>query len=205
MEEILYKQAICDAESRGLAVILLGDYTLGYIENKRNSRDIMKKIALYPGTFDPITHGHVNIIQRGLSLFDEIIVAVSVSAGKNPLFPLKERIDIVQQVFSHSPRIQVISFSGLLVDLMHEQNIKIILRGIRGSSDLEYEFQLANMNQAMKPDIETVFLKAAPQYANVSSSIVREIIKMGKERSLGDLSLFVPEAVIDAFQQLEKS
>lgn len=165
----------------------------------------MKEIAVYPGTFDPITHGHVDIIQRGLRMFDKIVVAVSTSAGKVPLFPLAERLNMVQQAFADSSYIQVIPFSGLLVDLMRDQQINVILRGIRTSSDIEHEFQLADMNQQMHAEIETVFLKAMPRYMNISSSIVREIIKMNKEGSRGDLSLFVPQAVMDALQQPQKS
>ncbi len=158
----------------------------------------MKEIAVYPGTFDPITHGHVDIIERGLRLFDKITVAVSTSVGKTPLFSLSKRLNIVQQVFADSPRIQVIPFSGLLVDLMQDHQIKIILRGLRTNNDLEHEFQLADTNRQMYPDIDTLFLKAMPHYMHISSSIVREIIKINKEGSRADLSLFVPQAVMDA-------
>jgi pantetheine-phosphate adenylyltransferase len=159
------------------------------------------KTALYPGTFDPITLGHVDILQRGITLFDKIVIAVSESAGKSPLFSLQQRLNMVQQTFADHAEIEVISFSGLLVDLMHEQEVNIVLRGIRSSADVEHEFQLSGSNLQMKPNMETVFIQANPKYAHISSTIVREIARMQKPGTLGDLSLFVPPAVMDAVEQ----
>lgn len=154
----------------------------------------MLKIAVYPGTFDPITHGHVNMVERAAGLFDQVIVAIAASVGKQPLFPLEQRVAITETIFSTLPQVRVEAFSGLLVDFMQHKHARIVLRGIRTSGDMEYEFQLAVANRYMKPDIETVFLKPDERYAHISSSIVREIARMG-----GDLTPFVPASVITAY------
>lgn len=156
----------------------------------------MTKIAVYPGTFDPITHGHISMVERAVSLFDEIIVAIAASNHKSTLFTLDERIAMAKQLFSKTPHVKVLSFSGLLVQFMEKKHANIVLRGIRTSGDMEYEFQLAIANRYLKPNIETVFLKPDERFAHVSASIVREIGMMG-----GDLSAFVPPDVITAFHK----
>ena len=146
----------------------------------------MTKIAIYPGTFDPMTKGHVDLIERACNLFDEIVIAIAASEAKNPLFTLVERIKIAEKIFESNEKVKVIGFSGLLVDLAKDNDAKILIRGLRVVADFEYEFQLANMNRAMMPELESVFLTPKEQYSYISSSLVKEICKMG-----GDVSEFV--------------
>ena len=146
----------------------------------------MSQRAIYPGTFDPMTKGHVDLIERACNLFDEIVIAVAASEAKNPLFTLDERIKIAEKIFESNENVKVIGFSGLLVDLAKDNDAKILIRGLRVVADFEYEFQLANMNRAMMPELESVFLTPKEQYSYISSSLVKEICKMG-----GDVSEFV--------------
>ena len=146
----------------------------------------MTQRAIYPGTFDPMTKGHVDLIERACKLFDEIVIAIAASEAKNPLFTLDERIQIAEKIFEGNNKIKVVGFSGLLVDLAKDNNAKILIRGLRVVADFEYEFQLANMNRAMIPELESVFLTPKEQYSYISSSLVKEICKMG-----GDVSEFV--------------
>ena len=146
----------------------------------------MSQKAIYPGTFDPMTKGHVDLIERACQLFDEIVVAIAASEAKNPLFTLDERIQIAEKIFEGNDKVKVIGFSGLLVNLAKDNDAKILIRGLRVVADFEYEFQLANMNRAMMPELESVFLTPKEQYSYISSSLVKEICKMG-----GDVSKFV--------------
>ena len=146
----------------------------------------MTQRAIYPGTFDPMTKGHVDLIERACKLFDEIVIAIAASEAKNPLFTLDERIQIAEKIFESNDKVKVVGFSGLLVDLAKDNDAKILIRGLRVVADFEYEFQLANMNRAMMPDLESVFLSPKEQYSYISSSLVKEICKMG-----GDVSEFV--------------
>ena len=146
----------------------------------------MTQRAIYPGTFDPMTKGHVDLIERACKLFDEIVIAIAASEAKNPLFTLDERIQIAEKIFEGNNKVKVVGFSGLLVDLAKDNNSKILIRGLRVVADFEYEFQLANMNRAMMPELESVFLTPKEQYSYISSSLVKEICKMG-----GDVSEFV--------------
>ena len=146
----------------------------------------MTQRAIYPGTFDPMTKGHVDLIERACKLFDEIVIAIAASEEKNPLFTLDERIQIAEKIFEGNNKVKVVGFSGLLVDLAKDNNAKILIRGLRVVADFEYEFQLANMNRAMMPELESVFLTPKEQYSYISSSLVKEICKMG-----GDVSEFV--------------
>ncbi|MFL2747766.1 MAG: pantetheine-phosphate adenylyltransferase [Gammaproteobacteria bacterium] len=146
----------------------------------------MSQRALYPGTFDPMTKGHVDLIERACQLFDEIVIAIAASEAKNPLFTLDERIQIAEKIFEGNDKVKVIGFSGLLVNLAKDNDAKILIRGLRVVADFEYEFQLANMNRAMMPELESVFLTPKEQYSYISSSLVKEICKMG-----GDVSKFV--------------
>ncbi len=157
----------------------------------------MMATILYPGTFDPITHGHVNLVQRATGLFDEVILAIAASAGKSPTFSLSERVALAREVFADYPQVQIDTYSGLLVEFMRQKGTRLILRGIRALTDMDYEFQLANMNQCLDPTIETLFLKSDERFTHVSSTIVREIASMG-----GNLSPFVPEPVVAAYQKL---
>lgn len=146
----------------------------------------MSQRAIYPGTFDPMTKGHIDLIERACNLFDEIVIAIAASEAKNPLFTLDERIKIAEKIFESNEKVKVIGFSGLLVDLAKDNDAKILIRGLRVVADFEYEFQLANMNRAMMPELESVFLTPKEQYSYISSSLVKEICKMG-----GDVSEFV--------------
>ena len=146
----------------------------------------MTQRAIYPGTFDPMTKGHVDLIERACKLFDEIVIAIAASEAKNPLFTLDERIQIAEKIFESNDKVKVVGFSGFLVDLAKDNDAKILIRGLRVVADFEYEFQLANMNRAMMPELESVFLTPKEQYSYISSSLVKEICKMG-----GDVSEFV--------------
>lgn len=143
-------------------------------------------VAIYPGTFDPVTCGHGDICKRALKMFDQVVVGVADNPQKKPFFSLQERIEMLQIVFADEPRISVKPFSGLLIDFAREAESQIIIRGLRAISDFEFEVQLAGMNRSLAPEIETVFLTAAEKYAFVSSSLVREIARLR-----GDISGFI--------------
>jgi len=149
-------------------------------------------MIIYPGTFDPITNGHKDIIERSLKIFDGITIAVAESKQKKTLFPLEVRLKFVKKIFKDEKNITVISFSGLLKDLLIEKKIFNVLRGIRSVADYEFELQLANMNKKLDKKIETVFMIPNENYSSISSSIVREIINLN-----GDISKFVPNEVIE--------
>lgn len=148
-----------------------------------------KRIAVYPGTFDPITLGHEDIVQRAADLFDEVIVAVAGSTNKNTLFSLDERVSLAQQQFDNT-NIKVMGFSGLLMQFVQEQGAQIVIRGLRAASDFEYEFQLAGMNRKLYPKLETLFLTPSEEYMFVSSSLVREVATLD-----GDVNQFVSKNV----------
>jgi len=135
--------------------------------------------AIYPGTFDPITRGHEDLIRRASSLFDHVVVAVAPSSGKKPFFTLDERVEMAREVLKDCANIEVTKFSGLLMEFLQQQNSRVILRGLRAVSDFEYEFQMAGMNRSMYPDVETVFMTPSEQYMFVSATIVREIVLLG--------------------------
>lgn len=155
----------------------------------------MQRAILYPGTFDPITWGHVDLVERALKLFDRVIIAVAESLRKQPVLDLKTRVKLAQDVFAEYGNIEVVSFHGLLVHLARELNTSVVLRGLRAVSDFEMEFQLAAMNRQLDADIETVFLMPAVEYQCISATIVREVAEMG-----GDLSKFVPKQVAKALR-----
>ena len=150
----------------------------------------MAKIVLYPGTFDPITNGHLDLIERAARLFDKVVVAVADSHGKNPLFDVETRVKLVKKVVKNIPGVEVCGFKGLLVNLAKEKNAIALLRGLRAVSDFEYEFQLANMNRHLAPELESLFLTPSEQYSFISSTLVREVASLG-----GDVAEFVPSAV----------
>ena len=151
------------------------------------------KTIVYPGTFDPITNGHVDLAERASRLFDHVIVAIASSKKKEPLFNLKERIDLARQSLSHLDNIEVLGFDYLLVNFVKDQGADAILRGLRAVSDFEYEFQLANMNRALSPEIESIFLTPSEKLSYISSSLVKEIGSLG-----GDINAFVPPCVTTA-------
>lgn len=149
----------------------------------------MRKVV-YPGTFDPITNGHVDLVERACRLFDKVVVAIAASRKKNPLFDLDERVELTRNVLAHIPNVEVCGFDILLADLVKEQQASAVLRGLRAVSDFEYEFQLANMNRALLPEMESLFLTPSEHLSYISSSLVREIASLG-----GDVSQFVPPLV----------
>ena len=157
----------------------------------------MDTIVIYPVTFDPITHGHSDIITRAAKLFDRVIVAVADSADKKTLLSLEKRIELTQIVFQDDSLVTVKGFNGLLIDFVKQYANAAILRGLRAVSDFEYEFQLASMNRRLAPDIETLFLTPSERNAYISSSLVKEIAKMG-----GDVSQFVHPKVVDTLKQV---
>lgn len=153
----------------------------------------MNITALYPGTFDPITNGHIDLAQRASRIFDRVVVAVAANKGKAPLFALEERVALAREALKDLPNVEVLSFGTLTVDCARMVGASVILRGLRAVSDFEFEFQLAGMNRHLGPELETMFLTPSDKYAFLSSSVIREIVKLG-----GDVSSFVPELVREA-------
>lgn len=157
---------------------------------------IKKRIAVYPGTFDPITLGHEDLVRRAAHLFDEVIVAVAGSTNKATLFNLDERVKLAQTVFTIYDNVRVIGFSGLLMQFVQAQQAQVVIRGLRAASDFEYEFQLAGMNRKLYPKLETLFLTPSDEYMFVSSSLVREVANLG-----GEVGQFVSATVEDAIKK----
>lgn len=155
-----------------------------------------KRIAVYPGTFDPITLGHEDLVHRAAHLFDQVIVAVAGSTSKATLFSLEERTQLAQTVFGGFDNVKVVGFDGLLMQFVQEQQAQIVIRGLRAASDFEYEFQLAGMNRKLYPKLETMFLTPSEEYMFVSSSLVREVAKLG-----GDVHQFVSATVEKAIKR----
>jgi pantetheine-phosphate adenylyltransferase len=155
-----------------------------------------KRTAVYPGSFDPLTNGHVAIIQRGLKVFDRLVVAVANNPQKNPMFTVAERKAMISETLGDDPRVEVDSFDALLVDYARRKGVHTVLRGLRAVSDFEYEFQIANMNRHLLPDVETVFVMTGEDYFFVSARLVREVATFG-----GDVSAFVPANVLDALRR----
>jgi pantetheine-phosphate adenylyltransferase len=151
--------------------------------------------VVYPGTFDPVTNGHMDLVERASRLFDQVLVAVAASSEKHTFFPLDTRVSLARDVLAHIGNVEVCSFDNLLVDFMRQRGAHVILRGLRAVSDFEYEFQLASMNRNLAPDIETMFLTPAEQYTYISSSLVREIASLG-----GDVTPFVHSKVVAALR-----
>lgn len=143
-------------------------------------------VAVYPGTFDPLTHGHEDIVRRASKLFDRVILAVADSNAKKPIFNVEERVMIAREVFGSHPRVEVVRFAGLLVNFVRDSKADVVVRGLRAVTDFEYEFQLAGMNRHLMPEIETIFMTPTDQYQFISGTLVREIAILG-----GDVSKFV--------------
>lgn len=159
----------------------------------------MKK-AVFPGSFDPITNGHIDVIKRALKLFDQIIIGVARREEKSPIFSLEEREALVKKVTANIKRVEVKAFDGLLVDFVKQENACTIIRGLRTISDFDYEFQMALTNRKIAPEIETIFFLASEQYAYLSASLVKEIARMG-----GNLTEFLPEPVVEALKKKYKA
>jgi pantetheine-phosphate adenylyltransferase len=149
-------------------------------------------IAIYPGTFDPFTRGHEDLVRRAARLFAHVVVGIAESHSKRPIFPLDERVEMARTLTHDLPNVKVIGFDGLLMDFLRERNARVILRGLRAVSDFEYEFQMAGMNRSLHPDIETLFLTPGEQYMFISATMVREIASLG-----GDVSKFVHPLVAE--------
>jgi len=152
--------------------------------------------VIYPGTFDPITNGHVDLVERAARLFDRVVVAIAHSEKKTPLFSLDERVKLCQSSLSHLDNVEVVGFSNLLTDFTKSQGARCVLRGLRAVADFEYEFQLANMNRAMYPEFESLFLTPSEHLSYISSTLVREIAALD-----GDISPFVPPQVASALKE----
>ena len=157
-------------------------------------------IAVYPGTFDPLTNGHTDLIKRAEQLFEKVVVGIAVVSGKEAFFPIDERVALAKTVLAKHERVEVLAFDGLLVDFARTCNAKVILRGLRAVSDFEYEFQLAEMNRTLAPQLESVFMTPSQKYAFLSSSLVRQVAALG-----GDISAFVAPQVESAMLARAKS
>ena len=151
--------------------------------------------VVYPATFDPITNGHVDLVERAAKLFERVVVAVATSEKKTPLFSLEARVELAQTALEHVNAVEVVPFNGLLIDFVRQYDSHCVLRGLRAVADFEYEFQLANMNRAMSPSFESVFLTPSAELSYISSSLVREIAALG-----GNVSRFVPTNVAEALR-----
>ena len=150
------------------------------------------KIAIYPGSFDPITLGHLNIIKRAAQVFEKVVVCVMVNSAKRPTFSLEERVEMIRRVTKGLPNVEVEGFDGLLVDFAQQKEASVLVRGLRAVTDFEYELQIAQTNHKLNPLVDTIFLTTSVEYSYVSSSIVREIASYG-----GDINQFVPECIVD--------
>ena len=159
-----------------------------------------RRVAIYAGTFDPLTLGHEDLVRRAVNLFDHVIVAIAESRAKRPFFTLEEREEMAKEVLAPYPNAEVCSFDGLLMNFLHERGAKVILRGLRAASDFEYEFQMAGMNRKLYPDVETVFLTPGEEFMFISATMVREIARLG-----GDVSKFVQPKVLARLQERLKS
>jgi len=155
--------------------------------------------AVYPGTFDPITRGHEDLVLRAASLFDHVVLAIADSPTKRPFFSLEERVQMAKDALAGHPNIEIMGFSGLLMDFLRSQGARIILRGLRAVSDFEYEFQMAGMNRKLYPDVETIFLTPGEQYMFISATMVREIAALG-----GDVSHFVNPLILSRLRRMQK-
>ena len=159
----------------------------------------MKRSAVYPGTFDPITNGHMDLVRRAASLFDRVVVAIAANAGKTPLLPLEMRVELARKVLGELPNVEVTGYAELTVEFARKHKTSVIIRGLRAVSDFEFEFQLANMNRHLARDIETVFLTPQEQFTFISSSLVREIAILG-----GDVHEFVHPVVEGELRKLRR-
>ena len=159
----------------------------------------MYRSAIYPGTFDPITNGHKDLVHRAAGIFERVLVAVAANQGKTPMFTLEERVDLARRVLADMPNVEVAGYNGLTVDLMRERGIKVVVRGLRAVSDFEFEFQLANMQRHLLRDMETVFLTPKEQFTFISSTLIREIATYG-----GDASEFVDPLVVTELRKKKR-
>jgi pantetheine-phosphate adenylyltransferase len=163
-----------------------------YMPQKIKEKDYtMGKVAIYPGSFDPITYGHIDIVERALEIFDKVILAIAHNAEKRSLFTVEERLEMVRKIFEHIPNVIVDSFKGLLVDYVAKTNAKVILRGLRATSDFEYEFHMASMNRSLNTHLDTLFMMTSKDYFFVSSRTIKEVASLG-----GGVEGLVPDLVV---------
>ena len=155
-----------------------------------------KRVAIYPGTFDPVTNGHIDIIRRALNICDHLVVSVALNSTKNPLFPIEQRVDFIKKGLKGLKNVDVLPFDNLLTDFARVNNAAVIIKGLRAVSDFEYELQLANMNRAMSPDLESIFLTPKAKFSFLSSTLVRAIASMG-----GEISSFVDPIIEEALKK----
>ena len=160
----------------------------------------MKRNAVYPGTFDPITNGHTDLVRRAAGIFDKVVVAIAANAGKTPLLPIEMRVDLARKVLAELPNVEVMGYAELTIEFARKHSTSVIIRGLRAVSDFEFEFQLANMNRHLARDIETVFMTPQEQFTFISSSLVREIAILG-----GDVREFVHPVVESELKKLRRS
>jgi pantetheine-phosphate adenylyltransferase len=166
------------------------------IQKIKGDGEHMNKVAIYPGSFDPMTYGHIDIIERSLEIFDRVIVAIANDTSKNSLFTVQERVDIVKALFAEVPRVTVDSFKGLLVDYVGKTNAKVIIRGLRATSDFEYEFHMASMNRSLNPRLDTLFMMTSKDYFFVSSRSIKQVAELG-----GAVEGLVPNLVARRLRQ----
>lgn len=157
------------------------------------------RTCLFPGTFDPITLGHTDVINRGLDLFDRLVIGIGVNSSKTPMFTLEDRMAWIREVYKDDPRVEVAAYSGLTINFCKEIDARFILRGIRYVSDFEYEKAIADVNRTVAPGIETIFLTTVPQYSSIASTLVRDLLRYG-----GDVSPFLPAQVMEGIRRLKQ-
>jgi len=157
------------------------------------------RTCLFPGTFDPITLGHTDVIDRALDLFDRLVIGIGVNSNKTPMFALEERMAWIREIYKEDPRVEVATYSGLTIDFCKKLDARFILRGIRSIGDFEYEKAIADMNRTVSTGIETIFLTTVPQYSSIASTLVRDIYRYG-----GDVSSFLPAAVLEGIKRIKQ-
>lgn len=155
----------------------------------------MERICLFPGTFDPITLGHTDVIDRALDLFDELVVGIGTNSTKTPMFPIAQRIEWIREIYRDKPKVKVATYEGLTVNFCKQMNARFILRGIRGIADFEYEKAIADVNRMLDGHIETIFLSCTPKYSTIASTLVRDVLRYG-----GDASQLLPEKVLNSIK-----
>jgi pantetheine-phosphate adenylyltransferase len=155
----------------------------------------MERICLFPGTFDPITFGHTDVIDRALDLFDELVVGIGTNSTKTPMFSIEQRIEWIREIYRDKPKVKVVTYEGLTVNFCKQINAQFILRGIRGIADFEYEKAIADVNRMMDSNIETIFLSCTPKYSTIASTLVRDVLRYG-----GDASQLLPEKVLNSIK-----
>ena len=162
----------------------------------KEEKNLIEKVAIYPGSFDPLTYGHIDIVERALEIFDKVILAIAINAEKRSLFRIEERLEMAKSIFEDMPNVIVDSFKGLLVNYVAQTNAKVILRGLRATSDFEYEFHMASMNRSLNPHLDTLFMMTSKDYFFVSSRTIKEVASLG-----GGVEGLVPDLVVRCLKE----